>query len=90
MNRRAGSVQLSAERVVIRVLSVVRFGVRVSSRANVLKIGPGNRRFVSGKSARTRPGRFASREKDCAKRCERSERGFEKVSAAQFGSPESY
>ena len=90
MNRRAGGVELSAERVVIRVLSVVRLGVRVSSRAHVLKIGPGDRRFVRGKSARTRPGRFASREKDCAKRCERSERRFEKVSAAQFGSPKSY
>lgn len=83
-------MQFSAERVMIRVLSVVRFGVRVSSRADVLKIGPGNRRFVRGKSARTGPGRFTSREKDCAKRCDRSERGFEEVSAAQFGSPKSY
>jgi hypothetical protein len=90
MNRRPGGVQFSAKRIVICVLSVVRLGVRISSRANVLKVGPGNRRFVSGKSARTRPGRFASREKDCAKRCERSERGFEEVSAAQFGSPKSY
>ena len=90
MNRRTRGVQFSAERVVIRVLSVVRLGVRVCGRAHILKIGLRHRRFVSGQYARSCAGRFASREKDCAERRERSERNFEKVSAAQFGSPESY
>jgi len=46
MNRRARCVQFATESVAIAVLAMVRFGMRVRSRAHLLKIGLGQRRLV--------------------------------------------
>jgi hypothetical protein len=46
MDRRTSGVEFSSERVVIAVLTMVRFGVRVRRGAHVLKIGFCKRRLV--------------------------------------------
>ena len=46
MNRRTCSVQFSTESVVITVLEMVRFSMRVRSRAHLLKIRLRQRRLV--------------------------------------------
>ena len=62
MNRRPSRMQLAAERVMIAKLAMVRLGVRVCGCANVLKIVPGQRRFVRRQSVLGRP---AGTEKKC-------------------------
>jgi len=47
VDRRTCSVQFSTKSVVITVLAMVRFSVRVRSRAHLLKIRLRQRRFVS-------------------------------------------
>lgn len=90
MNRGAGRLELTAERIVIRILGVVSFRVRVGGRVHILKIALRYRRLVSGESPRSGGSRFASREKDCAKRRERGEKDFLEISAGQLRSPKSY
>jgi hypothetical protein len=46
MNWRTGGVEFSTERIVIAVLKMVRFGVRVRCRTDVLKIRFCKRRLV--------------------------------------------
>ena len=71
MNRRSRRVQFAAERIAIAKLTMIRFGVRVSGRANILEFGFGQRRFVSRQ--RSRASGAACREKDCEERRENGE-----------------
>jgi len=63
MNGRPSRVQLTAERVMIAKLAMVRLGVRVCGCANVLKIVPSQRRFVRRQRVLGRP---ACTEKKCS------------------------
>ena len=68
-------------------LSVVRFRVRVSGRADVLEIAFTKRPLVGGERSHAGAG-FTRREKDCAKRRDRDVEDSGDVSASQIRSPE--
>ena len=74
MNWRPCGLQFAAKRVVIGKLQMVRFGMRISRRADGLEVRSRERRFVSGE--RTICGRAAGRKDnraDC-RECDRDER----------------
>ena len=87
MDRRTGCVQFAAERVVIGILGVIRFGMGIRSGVDILEIAPVQGRFISWQRSRGFA-RFAGRED---KGANHRERGGEKKSnfrRSQFGSPE--
>ena len=90
MDRRAGGVELTAERVVIAVWKMICFGVGVGGGPHILEFTLRNRRFV-GRQHMRRGGRFAGREKkNRDERRENSEGEVTKFSVGQGGSPATY
>ena len=86
MDHRTRGMQFAAERVVIRILGVIGFGMCVRCGADILEVVPVQGRLVSWQRSRGRA-RFAGRED---KGANHRERGGEKKSnfrGSQFGSP---
>jgi hypothetical protein len=85
MDRRTGGVQLSAKSVVVAILEVVRFRVRVRSRAHMLKIRFCQRRLVRRQWVMGRT--TSSKEKNGDERRQQDQRKVTSLSVGQGEPP---